>query len=186
MSAVQIDTVDGRTTLRTPFNRNLTAQARLIGGRWDATAKVWRFDARDEERVRDLALDLFGTDGTEDPTDLVTVRVAVRPDPGREGEARCTVAGRIIAERPGRDEAVRLAPVVVLVAGSFAPYAGSIKYPELGAVDAVLEIRDLPRAAAIAVGLTIVEPDGQTPRAALVAERDRLLARLVAIEEELG
>jgi len=185
VSYVQIDTTAGQTTLRAPFNPDLAAKARLVGGNWVASAKVWVFDARDEARVRELARDLFGTDGTEDSTDLVTVRVRATPDAGRDNERRCTVAGRIVAERPGRDEVVRLAAGVVLVQGSFARWAGSMRYPELGAVDAELEIRDLPRAAAIAAGLTIVD-DVPSPRAALIAERDKLLARLAVIETELA
>lgn len=179
---VTITITDGVLTLVAPYNRALKPAARPLGGRWDPTTKAWRFDARDEERVRALALSIYGMDGTEDPFDTVTARV---PTSSYEYKGVVTVAGRIIAERRQRDYAVDLAHGVVLVEGRYAASGGSRATPLIGPNDAVLEVRDIPRRAALEAGLTIVEEsDGQ--REALMKERERLLDRLVEIDKELG
>lgn len=179
---VQISLDGDQLRLASPYNPDLAPQAKKIGGRWDPDTKSWRFDARDEARVRDLAREVYGTDGTEDPSDVVTVRVDASE---YGGYATVTVAGRIVAERRHRDQPVRLAPGVVIVEGSFRNRGGSMRYPELGENQVVLEVRDLPRAAAERDGLEIVSADDDR-KAVLLAERDRITARLADIEEELA
>lgn len=180
---VVITTDAGVTSLVGPYNPGLPAKARLIGGRWDAGTKAWGFDARDEQRVRALAQSIYGTDGADDLDDVVTVRIPgdYGHPSGRAGRT-ITVCGRIVAERRARDEAVHLAPGVVLVAGDFDPSGGSARKPAIGSNDAVLEVRDIPRSAALAAGLT---PVGEECREALLSERARLELRLAEIEEEL-
>lgn len=179
---VTITIADGVLTLVAPYNRALSPAARTIGGRWCPTTKAWRFDARDEEKVHALARSIYGLDGTEDPFDTVTARV---PTASYEYERVVTVAGRIVAERRQRDYAVDLAHGVVIAEGHYSSSGGSRATPLIGPNDAVLEVRDIPRRAALEAGLTIVEEsDGQ--REALMKERERLLDRLVEIDKELG
>lgn len=172
------------TSLVGPYNAGLPAKARLIGGRWDAGTKSWRFDARDEQRVRALAQSIYGTDGAGDLDDVVTVRIAGDyGHPSGVTGRTITVCGRIVAERRARDDAVHLAPGVVLMAGGFDPSGGSARKPAIGPNDAVLEVRDIPRSAALAAGLT---PVGEDRREALLTERARLEVRLAEIDKELG
>lgn len=66
--------ITGNTAIATaPYHPSFSGFARQIGGRWIADKRAWSFDSRDVARVRDLLLDLFGTDGS--PTELVTLRV---------------------------------------------------------------------------------------------------------------
>jgi hypothetical protein len=181
--AVSVVTDQGITSLVAPYNPSLGARARELGGRWNAAAKAWRFDPRDEPQVRALARELFGVDGSEDLDDLVTVRVPASPD--RRGSATITVAGRIVAERRRRDDPVRLASGVVISSGHFHATGGSMRYPEIGDNDVVLDVRDIPRAAAVHAGLDIVEATDHR-LAALRAERDQLAARLVQIDQEIS
>ena len=183
MSSVRISHDGDRVTLCAPYNPAMAPAAKRIGGRWRPTSKAWSFDARDEQRVRELAIELYGTDGSHDPTDLVTVRAAGREDAPWEA-ATCTVAGRIVAQRRARDEQVHLAEGVVIVEGGFAPSGGSRANPALGDDEPVLEIRDVPRQVALTLGLEIVE-ETLTERQRLESERDQLLARLARIEEAL-
>lgn len=182
---IKITTENGITTLVSPYNPDMPAEARKIGGRFDRAAKAWRFDARDEERVRDLARRFYGTDGTEPEGDLVTVRVELWRCEGSKNFA--TFAGRRIAERPHRDSSVRLAANVVLVEGTLPPSGGSMRYPEIDAPAGTrVEIRDLPRASLAAadregIPYEIVEEQGPDVDA-LLAERERLLKRLEEIE----
>lgn len=180
--AVTIVTSPTTVTLITPYNPGLPARARTLGGKWNAAQKAWIFDARDEDLVRELAHDLFGTDGTSDLDDLVTVTVTLA---STSASPQFTVAGRIVAERRGRDLPVRLADGVIVRAGTLATSGGSVRHPAIDSDGVVLEIRDIPRTAAHRFGLDIV--DGITDRRSqLETERTQLLARLAQIEQELG
>jgi hypothetical protein len=91
---------------------------------------VWVFDSRDEERVRALARDIYGTDGSPDPGGTVSVRIRVDDVQGERGgrPARLYCFGRLIATRFGRDEEPRLADGVILIEGGFENSAGSHNY----------------------------------------------------------
>ncbi len=147
-------TSDGTTViLACPYDPALPPRAREMGGRFARDgSKTWVFDARDEERVRALARELYGTDGSDADEPSVTLRVPVS-DPGWTNEFR--LAGRRLAWRRARDEKVRLAAGVVLVEGKFPSRAGSAANPRLFDGDdearecaAVLEVRDVPQGTA--------------------------------------
>jgi excisionase family DNA binding protein len=181
---IKITTEGTKTTLTSPYHPDLPAAARKLGGRFDGATKAWKFDARDESRVRDLARQVYGTDG-DTAIELVTVRL----DLDRLSDApNLWFAGREVARRPGRDDSVRLGENVIVIEGGFAGSGGSMKYPRLVAKDGtILEVRDLPRAAVEAEdqdGVTIVGEQGPDVDA-LLAERERLLVRLAEIDEQL-
>ena len=94
MDDIRVETIDTITYLISPYNPDVPPAARAIGGRWDGARKAWKFDSRDEERVRSLAREVFGTDGTpEAAVDLVTVRI----DPAyHQIKAEIRFAGRRI------------------------------------------------------------------------------------------
>lgn len=130
--------------LAAPYHPSLPERAKALGGRWDSADKVWRFDARDEARVRELARGIYGTDGTDNPQ-LVTIRVTITEREAYEQEL--WLAGRLVARRPGRDLPVQLGDGVIIVSGAFPRRGGSARYPELGGQGVVLEVRDVPRPA---------------------------------------
>uniref|UniRef100_UPI003F493CAD hypothetical protein n=1 Tax=Amycolatopsis sp. CA-096443 TaxID=3239919 RepID=UPI003F493CAD len=182
-------TADGDTiVVRSPYYPDWPAKARKLGGRY--TGEGWTFDARDEERVRDLAREIYGTDGTPDPEGTMSVRIVV-DDVGGPGDGQPAALyrfGRHIASRFSRDEEPRLGKGVVLIAGGFEPQAGSMKYPQLAPLEGtVAEVRDVPHAVARDNDLDIVAGSGSAPdRDALHAERDRLAARIAEIDDILG
>ena len=181
-TAITIRQTGDSITLQSPYADALPPAARRIGGRWDPAARVWRFDARDEQRVRDLAIDIYGTDGTDDDTVTVTIDLSGR---GRIDEPTITVAGRVVAERRWRDSDVRLADGVIITAGDFAPCGGSKRRPAIGEAPVTLEVRDIPRTAALREGLEIIEAQ-DADREALRAKRARLAARIAEIDATLG
>jgi hypothetical protein len=186
MSAVTVTTADGRTTVHSPYHPGWPSQARALGGRWSGGA--WVFDSRDEERVRALAREVYGTDGSPDPGGTVSVRIQVCDVQGERGghPARLYEFGRLIATRFGRDEEPRLADGVVLIEGGFGRSAGSHNYIRLGPEEGtVVEVRDVPRTVAVDHGLEIAAEDGPD-HDALRAERARLVARIAEIDTILG
>jgi DNA repair protein RadC len=56
---------DGRLAVSSPYHPNFPARARLLGGEWDATRRVWVFEAHEDDRVRSLCRDIYGTDGAD-------------------------------------------------------------------------------------------------------------------------
>lgn len=184
---VRVRVDGGLLTVSSPYNPEYVAAARRLGGRWDPRATVWRFDAREEQRVRDLLRQVYGTDGTS-AVETVTVRVCAGD---YAGERQIYVAGRVVVRRRCRDEEPRLASAVTVVGGSFAPCGGSAKYPRLGDNDAVLQVRDVPRVIAERDGLDIVPDPGpagldECDRQSLAAERQRLARRLARIDALLA
>lgn len=182
MSDIQIISLDnGRIALQSPYHPDIPSRAKNIGGRWNSTRKQWTFDARDESAVRDLAREIYGTDGSQ-AADLVTIRVGVDRD--ADSSDTWFAYGRQIAHRRGRDEQVRLGEGVVIVEGGFPRSGGSVKYPQLRAESGtVLEIRDVPRTLVVdgeeIVGETL-DIEG------LRAERERLAARIAEIDALLA
>ncbi len=56
---------DGRIAVKSPYHPNFPARARGLGGTWDAARRVWLFDAREEDRVKSLCREIYGTDGKD-------------------------------------------------------------------------------------------------------------------------
>lgn len=188
---IGIQAAGGVLRVNAPYHPDFPSRAKGLGGKWDSGTKSWTFDPRDEERVRALCRDIFGTDGDTAP-EMVTLRVDVDKVVGRNDQ-ECWVAGRCIARRPGRDWHVRLGEGVILLAGGFPSRGGSAKYPALEPEPGtVLEVRDVPRPAAEKAvaeqyGVKIVEPDApaDAKRQALLARREALLAELARVEAEI-
>jgi hypothetical protein len=151
MSQVSISEQNGQLLVSSPYHRDFPPRARKIGGKWIATSRCWSFDARDLERVKELCRDIYGTDGSEDQNDLISIRVtwtestsAGRFEPG---DLTCYVAGREVARAYSRDGGAKLGENVVVLEGGFYS-CGSAKYPELGVkAGTVIEVRDVPASA---------------------------------------
>jgi len=135
-----------RVYLASPYHPDLPGRAKKLGGRFDGSSKIWHFDERDGPRVRELAREIFGTDGT-DSVELVTLRVAISGL--AYGQRALFIAGREVAKRYHRDRAPQIGDGVIVVEGGFDACGGSKKYPQLDPTDdCVVEIRDVPRPAA--------------------------------------
>ncbi len=200
MSKIVFSRKDGIVFVYTPYHPDFPSAARDMGGQWRSPA--WVFDARDEKRVRDFCLDLFGTDGS--PCELVTLRVtlsgSVCDRAGKETEIY--IGGRRCAWVFGNDDnRARLGYGVVLVEGRLFG-SGSRRNPNISWSDGttVLEVRDVPRVKAeqvlarnpeliYIIGSPVspapenvqVSPEVQ----ALIDKRDRLTALLAEIDAAL-
>ena len=89
---VSIVEQDGRLAVNSPYHPNFPARARLLGGDWDVARRVWIFDAREDDRVRSLCREIYGTDGTDGIAPLPSVVEHGRKEraalPRRRGEVR--------------------------------------------------------------------------------------------------
>lgn len=150
----QVTTLERGERVRayTPYHPGFPPRAKQLGGKWVPPIKphhiagYWDFDPRDEERVRDLVRDLFGTDGSDRP-DLVTLRLTLS---GTINTGSLWLAGRLVVERRESryqpdQTTLRFGDGVVLIAGEFEE-SSNYWSPTIGKVEGIeLEIRDVPR-----------------------------------------
>lgn len=193
MSTIDItitETSRGRLAVTTPYSPEFVASAKRLGGRWAPKTKAWEFDPRDRARVEDILAQCFGW-VSQPSGELATVRVTIDDGAGNAPEVR--FAGRPICWRRGRDEDVRLADNVVIVAGRFPGSGGSMRRPMVisapSDAEVTLEVRDIPveaLAAETSSRWERVDAGGAAQRDALVAERERLVARLAEIDAILA
>src|SRR6185312_5861165 len=192
---VSLNISAGSITVRVPFNEDFVAKAKRVGGRWNGDQRAWIFDERDQQRVRDLCFDVYGQDGIR--SDLCSVEVVFEA-----GDSNCcgplTVCGRTIARARGRDSGATLGDGVVCLKGGFSSGGSMKNWTTQTRNGATVLIRDFPRAIAESVlkegetdpdqrWLTRIVPEEQPmDTVALVAEKAALVARLEAIEAQLG
>ncbi len=143
MTEVTIERLGGRIVARTPFNGTFVSGARRLAGKWSGDA--WHFPASQEERVRSLCREVYGTD--ERGADLVTLQVRF-PELHQAERRAVFIAGREVVRATGRDSGARLGDGVVLVSGEVGS-GGSVKYWTTR-IDpgTTLEVLDVPRPAA--------------------------------------
>jgi DNA repair protein RadC len=55
----------GRIAVSSPYHPSFPVRARTLGGVWDTARRVWVFDSADQDRVRSLCREIYGTDGLE-------------------------------------------------------------------------------------------------------------------------
>ena len=60
---ITVEIIDGRLTVRSPYEPTLPVAARNLGGQWDGDGMTCDFDPRDEATVRALCLSTYGDDG---------------------------------------------------------------------------------------------------------------------------
>lgn len=190
--SVQITISGSVLSVASPYNSNFVAAAKRLGGKWSNGA--WVFDARDEQRVRDLCRTTYGTDGVA--SDLVTLRMSFREEARGYCEA-VEICGRTVARATGRDSGARLGDGIVLLQGSIGSGGSAKNWETRVAAGSVVLVRDFPRAEAerliakMEAGQSkrdyAIEPE--TPavdREALAAERARLVARIAEIDALLA
>lgn len=191
--AVNISKKFGKLVALSPYNSELPSRAKKIGGKWSPDLKGWVFDLRDEIKVRELYVNVYGTDGTQGIGDIVTLRIELDKcyfeAVGRGSKVE--LCGRIIARRMYRDSEVKLSDGVVITSGDFPSSGGSVKNPAIDAkgCEIVLEVRDVPRVKAAEIieyyeGVSII--DQGVDVLALEAEKSALLKRLSEINKLLA
>ena len=186
ISITKIEGIDGEKIVAvTPYTPDWPSAAKKIGGRWNPEIKAWVFDPRDEDKVRQLAIKLFGTDGETGTASTVTVHYDIYSD-FNNCRGECWLFGRKIAWRLGRDSSVRLGDGVIILKGGFKNSGGSMKYPEIAPLEGtILEIRDVPAGHSDLSKSDVVVVEQATNRETLIKERDQLLVRLAEIDELL-
>jgi len=139
---IKISKMADRLYVRTPYHPQFIEYAHNLHGCWEAKQKVWCFSSRDEERIRQICHEIFGTDGDDEPL-LVTVRVdldAIKVD-GDE----LYLCGRQVLRKLYRNLPPLLGEDVIVYKGSLKKHGGSRGYPKITWEPGTwLEIRNVP------------------------------------------
>jgi len=188
MAQIRITPEGSKLTMTSPYHPDFPARARKLGGRWDGGRKLWVFDARDLERVKELCRDTFGTNGIDLDVATVTLMVTFNKS-SYTNDMACFVAGRQVARVYDQDGGVALGRGVIIINGGFSS-AGSRKNPTLAvAAGTVIEVRDVPAGAKLEADLggevELLDPVA-VDREAIELERARLVNRLAEIDTLLG
>lgn len=178
----------GKIAVSSPFNPDFVKGAKRLGGKWNGDTKAWLFDVRDRDRVEDLLASCYGY-SVAPSGELATVRIILDEDNASGKEVY--FAGRSICSRRYRDVPVKTADNVVIIDGEFPASAGSVRYPAVirGSRTVTIEVRDVPIEALAAekeLRFERIDADTQAQHEALIAERERLIARLAEIDEALN
>lgn len=180
---------ENRVVVDSPYNTLFLEEAKRLGGRFRPNSKEWTFDVRDEERVKEMLLRVYGTDGIKE--DFCTLRIEWKADES-VGKGPIIAHGRKIASAWGRDSGAKLGDGVILLSGSFHS-GGSMKNWETRVREGtVVLVRDFPRKEAEArtvkesscrVYSIYEEIDNNITK--LKEEKERLETRLKEINEIL-
>jgi len=137
---IKIKEVNNRLLVSSPYHPDFAPEARNLGGRW--TGNTWVFDPRDLERVSELLIDIFGTDGTY-KGQLCTIQVTTSDDIS-EYRSGLFLAGRCVARAKGRDSGATIGNGVVFLKGSPDSNGSMKNWNTTIYANSVFEIRDVP------------------------------------------
>lgn len=184
---VHISQTQTTVSVTSPFNTEFVAKARKLGGKWNSSA--WVFDARDEERVRELCREYYGSDGISEQT--CTLRISYVDGAGAY-QGPLTVHGRVIARATGRDSGAKLGESVIVLSGGFGSGGSAKNWTTYAHDNTVVLVRDFPRAVAERLvldkpGKYAIEPEtAPIDRGKLVEERALIAKRLAEIDALLA
>jgi hypothetical protein len=172
---------NGKIKVQSDYNAEFVKAAKMIQGKWDKP--YWVFPEENEPEVRELLMRIYGENGEEQE------RVDIIVDISEKNGQYIDLCGMHLAGRFLRDNPVWIAPNVVLIAGGFPESGGSRSNPRVNPEEGTkLKVKGVP------MGLYERLKDmpnvelcetAEQHKAKLLAEKQRLLERLAAIEAEL-
>lgn len=187
---IKINTIDDRAYLETPYNANFVAAVKQIGGaRWDRDRRAWSIPAEAIDQAREIMRRVYGEDDRPSAEPNVSVKL-IFSDEVSKWHGPVTILGKTIASAWGRDSGARVGGDVVFVEGR-PKSGGSVKnWYSVVPEGCVVVLHNVPQAAMqmeLPEGVTaeVMQP-ATIDRAALEAERERLLARLAEIDQLLA
>lgn len=173
---------NGKIKVQSDYNAEFVKAAKMLQGKWDKP--YWVFPEENEPEVRDLLMRIYGEDG--EPQERVDIIVDISEMNGQYID----LCGMHLAGRFIRDNPVWIAPNVLLISGGFPESGGSRANPRVNPEEGTkLKVKGIP------MGLYERLKDmpnvelcdaAEYHKKMLLAEKQRLLERLAAIEAELS
>lgn len=189
---INVEIVNGKALISSPYNADFVTRIKKCGGRWDSAKRVWAINAEALEAARTAMMDVYGETDEAPSGELVTL--VIKFAEGCESKSRqpLTVAGRVIARAFGRDSGATLGEDVAFVAGGPDSGGSNAHWLVTVAPGSICELYNVPLTKADEViadppnGMEITIKSAKIDAAALKDERDKLLARLAEINKLLA
>ena len=191
-------TISGdKALVASPYNPDFVAQVKAMGGRWDSAKRCWAVNAQAADAVRQVMREVYGRDdSTPAPSDLVTVVVEFTRTVYAYQSAYM-LFGRMIAKARGRDSGARVGNNVAFIRGRPTSCGSAKKWGTEIPEDSIVELYNIPRAIYLrdlpsmpadhpTLRISIKDTAPVIDRAALEAEKTRLLTRVAEIDALLG
>lgn len=184
---MKIEINGSKALVYTPYNKEFVSQIKGIGNaRWDSAKRAWSVPAECVDQVREIMEAVYGE------SDISGCRkVSVRLTFAKRIYGYCepvTILGKTIAKAWGRDSGARPGDDVVFVSGK-PESGGSAKnwtsvVPE-GSVVVLHNVPEVKLSEDLPSGVEMEIIESGANRAALEAEKARLLARIAEIDNLL-
>lgn len=187
---IDIKVESDRVILLSDYHPELPDAAKQLGGKFNPVDKSWVFHPRTEQRVRDMAMEIYGSDGRATP-ETVSVKARYTNKVQHYCELYSLseyVCGQQVARAYGRDSGASVSNNVVVLSGGF-DSGGSMKNPALKIYkDTEIEIHDVPKTLVKNQEdweVEIIKENG-VDREKLLEERNQLVARVIEIDNLLN
>ena len=187
---MKIEIVDNKAYLTPPYNPDFVRAIKSIGGaRWVGARKAGRIPAEAVDEAREIMRDIYGED--DFGGEKVTARLSVTTDITSDYRKPIVVFGRSVISAISRDGGCIIGDGVSIVCDGEQPSSGGSAKNYYAQVPegAKITLYNIPKSAInddLPRGIELVSVEtNQINRAALVEERERLMARIAAIDEAL-
>ena len=187
---MKITVKEGKAYVETPYNKEFITKIKQIGGaRWNSSARCWTVPGAEIDTVRAYMREVYGETDLPDEGDRVTVEVTFLEETS-DWDGEISLFGRQICRAFGRDSGARVGEGVTLIDGKIGSGGSRANWTVWIGEGAKFRVRNLPRKALsieapYKVEVVEVQQDG-IDREALMAEREKLQARLAEIEALLS
>ena len=183
---MKIEIRDDIAFVFTPYNPLFVRKIKSIGGaKWDFDKRCWKIPASTVDAAREIMVDVYGESDLPDDVEKVTVRVTF-PDGIAECRSPVVVFGRVIASAYGRDSGAKVGDGVVFVKGKPDSGGSAKNWTTVIHDGSIVEIRNVPVTALNDSYDYEIVKEKKIDRAALEAEKVKLLKRIAEIEKLLA
>lgn len=186
---IRVNIDNDKAAVYTPYNRTFVQKIKTIGGaRWNGEA--WVIPANALDVCRNIMKDVYGETDLPDESEKITVKVTLRETLAEEREP-VVMFGHTIASAFGRDTGAKVADGVQFIDGQPTSGGSRSRWDTVVPDGSVFIIENVSRDKFNAdrekynADFEIVEQAG-IDRAALMEERERLLARIAEIDKLLA
>lgn len=191
---MKITTEGGVAKVFSPYSTEFVSRIKGIGGRhWNADEKCWEVPETEIPAVRRHMMEVFGETDLPTEGERLTLKLTFTDEMSERCQSVC-LFGKEIARAWGRDSGAKVGDEVTFLDGRKPTSGGSVKnwrtvIPE----GCILKLRNVTEAAYAAQeekgfnGFTVERVNEQAvDRAALLAEKEKLMVRLSEIEKLLA
>lgn len=185
---IELKNENGKLYITSPYNKSFIAQMRGLGGSWDADRKAWVIAESKKESVNAILKNIYGY--SSEATAIISVQYKGGDFENlNSDDYGCVKIGAFVAaRRPSRDARVIFYNTFI-VEGEMQSSGGSARWPKVECPDNLILQSDIPQFIYDSLPedkkalLTII--DAGNKKESLISEKEKLLARLAEIEEEL-